>query len=139
MPPNSHLIALVFIGSNISEIHPFTPSLYHLFPFNSSCWSKRNIMLMREKKKPTAAKRQISCFQGLRGKMAHGHTHHKALQGPVVWVQQEAGHRAHLRSPVPAVRTVDKHTCPFLRNGLKNRIRKESTQNGCRHKTLHHN
>lgn len=53
-----------------------------------------------------------------------GHTHHEALQSPVVRVQQEAGHRAHLSSPVPAIGTMNKHTCPFLWNCLKNRMGK---------------
>lgn len=61
-------------------------------------------------------------FRTLRGKGARRPTHHEALQGPVVRVQQEAGHGAHLRGPVPAVGAVHKHTRPFLCDCLENRV-----------------
>ena len=60
------------------------------------------------------------------GQWPGSRTHHEALQSPVVRFQKEAGHRAHLSGPVPAIRAVHKHTGPFLRNCLKSSISKDS-------------
>lgn len=70
-------------------------------------------MLIGKEKKSQDSKKEMHYWSRLSQEGCH-QTHHEALHSPIVRVQQQACHRAHLGSPVPAVRTVDKHTCPFL-------------------------
>lgn len=136
LPPNSYLIALILIGSNIPEIYLFIPSLFCLSPLIHLADLLR-IMLMRKIKR--CQKRGAFCRGSCVGKWCSSRTHHEALQSPVVRIQQQAGHRAHLSGSVPAIRTVNKHTCPFLWNCLKNRISKKSQTMAYKHEKSHQN
>ena len=82
--------------------------------------------MRREEELLTVARSPFCPGTACTGRWPGSRTHHEALQSPVVRFQKEAGHRAHLSGPVPAIRAVNKHTGPFLGNCLKSSISKES-------------
>jgi hypothetical protein len=91
--------------------------------------------MLIKKKKGTKSSLKQRCIAGQGphvslGKSSSQHTHHEAFQSPVVRVQKEARHWAHLGSPVPAIRTVNKHASPFLQNCLKNTRWQRVTKKG---------
>lgn len=49
---------------------------------------------------------------------ATGSRYHKSSERPVVWIQQQAGHRANLCSAIPTIGTVNQDADPLLRNSL---------------------